>query len=639
MKQIIYFLISISFCIPAIAQTGPANTSDCILWLKADAGTRNGGSEVTSSGILDEWQDQSGSGNHTTSATTSPFKVQDNTSAERRINYNPVVLFDQTSDQFIGVDLGMDNATSISEFYVFQSAPSPDPANNYRGVFAWSYSVSLGFNGAHRLENDPFTDSYVIFDDFMPDNLNSAGSDDSYYSQSIKGGIYDGTTFIGYSNGGQATSLTTSDGITTDGNPYRIGDVEGSGTNNPFSIGEIILYSTDLSANKRRQVDTYLALKYGITLSHAYRSTTNTNIYPVATYGNHIIGLGRQDNSGLYQKQSHSIDDSIRIYLGTLQTTNTGNTGTFAANNSFVVLGDDDGDLYATTSSDSEVPGSLGLNSRLGREWKIVKTNITEDINIDITLNTEALPHIVDINDLRFVVDDDGDFSGGTTSAYFNGDGTGITISYSNPVITISGISTTHLANNSTNYFTIGSADPDTPLPVELVAFTATLTPNQKVRLHWTTAMTKNHDYFTIEKSLDGKRWKTVNEVHGNTNTSTTKHYFSYDHHPYRGTSYYRLKQTDLNGTFSYSSVTSIQNTPESSEVIYPNPTTHSITIFGKDIGKDQVYIVSPLGQSFNSLIHIVKKEEDKLTLDVSALKAGLYLVKTTTMTKLLYKQ
>lgn len=339
MKYFIGIVILISLYIPAMAQTGPTGIGNCQLWLKADAGTRNGGSTVSGAGQLDEWRDQSGRGNHTSSVSTSPFKVQDNTSAERRMNYNPVVLFDQSADQFIGTDLGMDGATSLSEFYVFQSAPDPEPANNYRGVFALGFSVSLGFNGAHRLENDPFTDSYVIFDDFMDDNLNSAGSSDSYYNQSIKSGIYNGSTFIGYSNGSQVTSLSTGDGITTNGNAYRIGDVEGNGTNNPFSIGEIIIFDSNLNNNQRRRVNSYLAIKYGITLSHGYRRTDNTNIYPVATYGNNIIGLGRQDNSGLYQKQSHTIDDSTRIYLSTLQSVNSDNTGTFAADESFVIIG------------------------------------------------------------------------------------------------------------------------------------------------------------------------------------------------------------------------------------------------------------------------------------------------------------
>ncbi len=188
MKNTLLIFLLFGISLNGFSQAGPAGIGNCVLWLKADLGTKNSGVEITTAGLLDEWQDQSGNGNHTSSATISPFKTQNNSSAEKIMNYNPVVVFDHANDGFSGPNLGMDGSNTLSEFYVFKSAPAitPAPATNYLAVFSLGTVITGGQNSAHRLENDPWSDSYMLFDDAWLDHLASASSSDSYYNQAIK---------------------------------------------------------------------------------------------------------------------------------------------------------------------------------------------------------------------------------------------------------------------------------------------------------------------------------------------------------------------------------------------------------------------------------------------------------------------
>ena len=123
-------------------------------------------------------------------------------------------------------------------------------------------------------------------------------------------------------------------------------------------------------------------------------------------------------------------------------------------------------------------------------------------------------------------------------------------------------------------------------LPIELISFYAKKSDNERiVELHWTTASETNNDYFTIERSKDGINWEYVVNIQGAGNSSSTLNYETGDLTPYSGISYYRLKQTDFNGTYEYSSIVSINLSEEFDNVsVYPNPASSFINIFGRDI-------------------------------------------------------
>ena len=178
------------------------------------------------------------------------------------------------------------------------------------------------------------------------------------------------------------------------------------------------------------------------------------------------------------------------------------------------------------------------------------------------------------------------------------------------------------------SFWTLGNAA--NPLPVELTTFTA-MAQNHAVRLQWTTASEKNTARFDAERSLDGTAFDRLGTVAAAGSTTTAKEYTWTDAQLPAGTTtlYYRLKQVDLDGTFSYSPVRSVR-LREAAEglALYPNPATARTTLTGTPPGA--------LVQVFDALGRVVTSATaDAAGTAALALPAGLatgvYVVRTGT--------
>ncbi len=102
-------------------------------------------------------------------------------------------------------------------------------------------------------------------------------------------------------------------------------------------------------------------------------------------------------------------------------------------------------------------------------------------------------------------------------------------------------------------------------LPIELLSFTAQPENNSYVKLNWVTATETNNNFFTVERSQDGIEFEDLNTVKGSGTTSVKHSYESFDYAPYKGISYYRIKQTDYDGKYTYSDIQSVNfSTPGS---------------------------------------------------------------------------
>jgi hypothetical protein len=97
------------------------------------------------------------------------------------------------------------------------------------------------------------------------------------------------------------------------------------------------------------------------------------------------------------------------------------------------------------------------------------------------------------------------------------------------------------------------------PLPIELLYFRASLA-DKSVQLSWATAKEINNDFFTVEKSADGKHFDQLVQVKGAGSSHTMQQYTAVDKQPTSGVNYYRLKQTDVDGTFKYSKIAVIHS-------------------------------------------------------------------------------
>ena len=92
-------------------------------------------------------------------------------------------------------------------------------------------------------------------------------------------------------------------------------------------------------------------------------------------------------------------------------------------------------------------------------------------------------------------------------------------------------------------------------LPIELNFFTATAT-KYGYMFKWETNSEVNNDYFTLEYSVNGVNFNKIDYVHGAGTTSATSEYeYRWDDAPNFEMLYFRLKQTDYNGEYSYSNV------------------------------------------------------------------------------------
>lgn len=198
-------------------------------------------------------------------------------------------------------------------------------------------------------------------------------------------------------------------------------------------------------------------------------------------------------------------------------------------------------------------------------------------------------------------------------------------------------ITTSGSANfTSFSYFTLANLNGGTnPLPIELLSFSAQLK-NNEVELKWSTASETNNDYFTIERATDLERFEAVIKEDGKGTTKELTRYKAIDRTPLYGRSYYRLKQTDFDGKYSYSSLQVIdyEGPVYATLSASPNPLTGTpltIKIEGlKETTHVPVRILNVHGQLVYDKIFEVKTP-GTLTEQIPShhfLTSGLYIIK-----------
>ena len=161
------------------------------------------------------------------------------------------------------------------------------------------------------------------------------------------------------------------------------------------------------------------------------------------------------------------------------------------------------------------------------------------------------------------------------------------------------------------------------PLPVELTSFTARAAP-QGVAVAWATASEKDAATFQLERSSDGQQWQTWRSVPA-TNRAAGARYAALDTAPLPGTSYYRLRMVDQDGTTAYSTVQSVTvAAPAATLQAFPNPAGQFLIVRPAAPG-DQLQVLNSTGQ-------VVWHQTDGSSgarISVAAWPAGLYYVRS----------
>ncbi len=138
---------------------------------------------------------------------------------------------------------------------------------------------------------------------------------------------------------------------------------------------------------------------------------------------------------------------------------------------------------------------------------------------------------------------------------------------------------------------------------------------------------------FIVEKSVDQTDWAQVAILKAAGNSSSPKNYSTVDYFPYNGVSYYRLKQINIDGTYSYSETRNIKmdKAKNAFVVIYPNPASGQVTIKGDAAELSTMMIYNMAGQDVTGMVSVTKTTtttSTQMLLDVSRLSQGVYNIK-----------
>ena len=204
-----------------------------------------------------------------------------------------------------------------------------------------------------------------------------------------------------------------------------------------------------------------------------------------------------------------------------------------------------------------------------------------------------------------------------------------------------------------TAYWTAGDGNLSGPavlcqacsLPIELVSFTAKMGAG-KVDVDWITASEEQNDYFVVQRSQDGFNWEDIAFVNGANNSSVTLYYHEEDRSPYLGLSYYRLKQVDLNGAFSFSDVKTVSNGQFFSDqqilvISSSSGSEQNVAVYFQEPvdGEVSVYLVGVNGSVIFSQTFTLASESWIVLPLSSPLSPGVYAVRANRMIEKVFFQ
>ena len=164
-------------------------------------------------------------------------------------------------------------------------------------------------------------------------------------------------------------------------------------------------------------------------------------------------------------------------------------------------------------------------------------------------------------------------------------------------------------------------------LPVSLLQFTALPTDKKEVVLKWTTLSELNTKTFTVERSKDGISFIKLSSQQSVGNAITQQNYQTVDAAPFDGVSYYRLKQTDLNGKETVSNTVTVTIKSEDASITaFPNPTTTVLHLKVNTASSGQLaFTITTLD---GKRVLQQKITADNTIINTSTLISGTYILK-----------
>lgn len=219
--------------------------------------------------------------------------------------------------------------------------------------------------------------------------------------------------------------------------------------------------------------------------------------------------------------------------------------------------------------------------------WIIDRTVGSSSVQVSLSWNASTSCGVSDLSELRVAR-----WNGSIWKDHGNGGTAG---NLSNGTILSAG------TISSFSPFTLSSITSANPLPVTFLSLSAIYNADLRVTdLIWKTASEQDNAFFTVERSSDVEHWENIATVDGAGTSVTLKTYFAVDPLPLYGINYYRIRQTDFNGSISYSEIRAIQtgDFSGSSIVVYPTLFDDQFTIVSNGDEIVKVQLTNILGQN-----------------------------------------
>ena len=175
-------------------------------------------------------------------------------------------------------------------------------------------------------------------------------------------------------------------------------------------------------------------------------------------------------------------------------------------------------------------------------------------------------------------------------------------------------------------------------LPIEYLAFEGKQIIDDN-HLFWVTTSEINNDYFTVERSSDAMTFEPIGIVDGAGNSNVEIDYKFIDENVHDGVNFYRIKQTDFNGDYSFSKMIALEKSKNFEIAVFPSLATDIVTLKGDVVEIANFKLYNALGQNVNYLLTTESgSDENTMIINVSNLAKGMYILRTPKNTQKFYK-
>lgn len=415
-RAVLFTVLACLLCNTSTRAQSPGGVSAGVTsWFKANSSITGNVDTVAGSASVANWKSELGNFQVSQTTVSRQPVLRATTTTTGNFNFNPFIQFSKTNNTVLynaatTPDLAGSNGSIFMVVNTYNGTADGNPsgltykATTYGYQFKPSFRIQSG-DGVAGGTGDYY--NWAPFPSGVPNYQQTAG-----IILSGKGVDKNATDiFFDARRNGDSISLSHRYDLPADGYNYNpsvptglyIGsDGPNNGSQNmSCGVAEVITYNSYLSDADQNKVESYLAIKYGITLTRNQSTTTRDytasngsviwNAAANAGYGFNITGIGRDDNSAQLQKQSLSAHNNALVYIyntatgGSFPASNAGNSSAISNDLSYLLTGDNG--LASTLS----VCTANGYLSRMPRTWKVQKTG-TGISTVTIAVDTGVLP-------------------------------------------------------------------------------------------------------------------------------------------------------------------------------------------------------------------------------------------------------